>query len=162
MTSGQDPVCWKAMLSPTWSDFNLWLHIIAASVWIGGQITVGAVVPMLRSQRDTVVAVARRFQTIGWPAFALIFITGLFNIHNAGLEKHLGDSDAGRTVLLKLGLFAISGLAAAIHAYVIGPRIRVNSTSSLRMWSGILGALSLLAALAAALYGVSVAEARQP
>jgi uncharacterized membrane protein len=36
----------------------LWIHIIAGCVWIGGQITLGMLVPVLRGQPDLVTAAA--------------------------------------------------------------------------------------------------------
>jgi putative copper export protein len=36
------------MLSPTAESIRLFLHVLAASVWVGGQIVLGGLVPKLR------------------------------------------------------------------------------------------------------------------
>ena len=137
----------------------LWIHILAACIWIGGQIALGALVPMLRGDRALLSAAARRFQAIAWPAFALLLITGVANTYNAGISlSDLPSTPRGRTLELKLAFVFLSGLAAALHAFVVGPRASAGLRWA-RPMSGLLGALSLLAAMAAALYGVLIAEA---
>jgi uncharacterized membrane protein len=54
------------------ADFVLWIHVLAACVWIGGQITLGMVMPMLRSTPDVMRDIARRFQNLVWAAFAIL------------------------------------------------------------------------------------------
>ncbi|HEY6468845.1 MAG TPA: CopD family protein [Candidatus Dormibacteraeota bacterium] len=136
----------------------LWLHIVAACVWIGGQITVAAIIPMLRDQRDVARRVGRRYQAIAWPAFAVLIVTGVLNVGNAGLRwSQLFDSPDGRTLVVKLGFVALSGLAAGVHALLQAPLGR--HTGGSRLVSSVLGSLSLVAALIAALYGVAIARA---
>ncbi|HZS14043.1 MAG TPA: CopD family protein [Candidatus Dormibacteraeota bacterium] len=145
------------MLHISGPQWVLWVHVVAACIWIGGQVTVAAVIPLLRG-RDAAdggalaIAVGRRYQAVAWPAFAALAVTGVINVGNAGLQwSHLLDSAAGRTLTVKLGLVALSGAAAAVHAFVQAPRRRSA------MWSATLGSLSLLAAVVAALYGVAIA-----
>jgi hypothetical protein len=64
------------MWLPTGVQIVLWLHILAACVWIGGQITVAVLIPMLRGQPDLVTAAARRYETVAWFAFAVLVTTG--------------------------------------------------------------------------------------
>lgn len=144
------------MLSISGPTFVLWLHIVAACVWIGGQVTVAAVIPMLRHQGDLSRRVGRRYQAIAWPAFAVLAISGLINVANAGLRwSQLFESPAGRTLVIKLGFVAVSGLAAGVHA--VPPRRREAGGSV--VGSAVLGSISLVAALLAALYGVAIARA---
>jgi putative copper export protein len=140
------------------STFVLWLHIVAACVWIGGQMTVAAIIPMLRDQRALARRVGRRYQSIAWPAFAVLIVTGVLNVGSAGLRwSQLFDNAEGRTLVVKLGFVALSGLAAGVHALVQAPRGREAGGSPLA--SAVLGSLSLVAALLAALYGVAIARA---
>jgi hypothetical protein len=37
------------VLPITWSTVRLFVHVVAATVWIGGQLTVAALVPGLRA-----------------------------------------------------------------------------------------------------------------
>jgi putative copper export protein len=146
-------------LSLRGAEIILWLHVLAACVWIGGQVTLGAVVPLLRRDRTLLAAAARRFQWIAWTAFAVLVVTGLANMHNAGItQSNLTSTPAGRTLVLKLAFVLVSGLAAAAHAYLVGPRASAVSTSVARALSGALAGASLLAALVAALYGVVIAQ----
>jgi putative copper export protein len=143
----------------SWVTVALWLHIVAACIWIGGQVTVAAIIPMLRDQRDLARRVGRRYQAIAWPAFAVLIVTGLLNVANAGLRwSLLFDSPAGRTLVIKLAFVALSGVAAGVHVVVQAPRRR-HAGSSAVGWSAVLGSISLVAALLAALYGVAIARA---
>lgn len=146
------------MLQISGPQWVLWVHVLAACIWIGGQIVVAAVIPLLRrvggeGTTSLASAVGRRYQLVAWPAFAALAVTGVINVGNAGLQwGHLLDSSAGRTLAVKLGLVFVSGAAAALHAFVQAPRGRSAA------WSASLGTLSLLAAVTAALYGVAIAQ----
>lgn len=147
------------MLSPSWPVVTLWLHITAATIWVGGQVTVAAVIPLLRSHEGLAAAVGRRYQRIAWPAFAVLVLTGVQNVHNAGLSwLHLFDNPAGRTLSVKLGLVLVSGTAAAVHALLQAPTASEGSRSS-PVASAALGSVSLVAALGAAFFGVDIANA---
>jgi uncharacterized membrane protein len=146
-------------LSPHGTALVLWLHVLAACIWIGGQITLGTLVSLLREQPDVLRAAARRFQWIAWAAFLVLVVTGIANVHNAGIAwDRLNGDPRGRTLSLKLVFVLLSGLAAGLHAFVVGPRASRRPTPALRAWSGGLGAASRLAAVIAALYGVIIAE----
>ena len=60
---------------------RLFLHVLAAAVWVGGQITLAALVPALRAAGTEVPrAAARAFNRIAWPAFAVLVLTGVWNL----------------------------------------------------------------------------------
>lgn len=148
----------KAMyLAPSTQIVVLWIHIVAACVWIGGQITLGMLVPLLRADRDMVTAAARRFGWLGWSAFAVLIVTGLINMHEVGVSlAHLNANPTSRTLSLKLIFVIVSGLAAAIHSLL--PRFMPDRSPLRGAVIGVLAALALLAALAAAFCGVVIAE----
>ena len=142
------------MLSVSGPTFVLWVHIVAACIWIGGQVTVAAVIPLLRDHGELARHVGRRYQLVAWPAFAVLVITGVLNVGTAGLRwSQLLESSAGRTLVVKLVLVALSGLAAGVHSFLRAPRRRAT------VGSAVLGSISLVAALLAALYGVAIAGA---
>lgn len=144
------------MLSISGPTLLLWLHIVAACVWIGGQATVAAVIPLLRDHHALARSVGRRYQAIAWPAFAVLIVTGVLNVGNAGLQwSHLLNSPSGRTLVVKLALVALSGVAAGVHSFLQAPRRTAGGGSPIG--SAVLGSLSLIAALLAALYGVVIA-----
>ncbi len=145
------------MLPVTSSTIRVFLHVVAAAIWVGGQIALGTIVPALRpAGSDTVRAVARRFQLVAWPAYAVLLATGVWNL----FALHAADRGARwlTTLLVKLACVAISGLAAAVHVLVAAPRVRAAPTDDARRQaaalSGSLEGASLLFALAAAFLGV--------
>src|SRR5579864_6732207 len=116
----------------------LWLHVLAACVWIGGQVVIAAVIPLLRGSNGIASRAGARFQAVAWPAFALLIITGVLNARNAGIGwGDLLTTPVGRTLTVKLGFVLLSGAAAAVHAFVQGPRARHASASA--MASAVLG-----------------------
>jgi putative copper export protein len=133
-----------AMLSVNWDTIRLFLHVLAATVWVGGQITLAALVPVLRRLgADIPRAAARRFGLIAWPAYGVLIITGIWNIAAVRAQIKGGYET---TLIVKLVVVAISGVTAALHARARRPaRIAVY------------GALTGLSALAALFLGILLA-----
>jgi putative copper export protein len=132
------------MLSVSWDTIRVFLHVLAATVWVGGQITLAALVPALRRLGAEIPrTAARRFNQIAWPAFAVLVVTGIWNI--AAVHAQINGSYR-TTLVVKLIVVAISGAAAALHA-------RARSTR----WIAVFGALTGLSALAALFLGVLLA-----
>ncbi|SNS69640.1 hypothetical protein [Actinomadura mexicana] len=128
------------MLAVTTADVRIFLHVLAATIWVGGQITLGALVPALRGYEGVTKAAARRFNTIAWPAFAVLVLTGVWNI----VADDLGGA-AQRTLEVKLVFVLLSGVAALLHT-------RATSKAGLAAW----GALGALGALLALFFGVQL------
>lgn len=145
------------MLPVTERTIRLYLHVIGASIWVGGQFSVAYLVPLLRAQgADVARAAARRFQQLAWMAYALLLVTGVWNL----LAIHVGDQSGEylATVFAKLGLVALSGIVAAYHAILTAPAV-VDATDEReakrrKVLSALTGSLSLLFALGAAFLGV--------
>jgi putative copper export protein len=127
------------------ASVRLFLHILGATVWVGGQIALAAVVPVVRAHggRDAARAVARRFQLVAWPAFALLLVTGVWNL----FAVHASDQSSQylTTLFVKLLLVGLSAAAAAAHIVVARRNPAVG---------GALAGIALLAALGALFYGV--------
>jgi putative copper export protein len=129
------------VLPVTATTVRLFLHVLAASVWVGGQLTLAGLVPGLRAvASDAPRAVARRFNRIAWPAFGVLVATGIWNIVEV---KPSWDSDYGHTLVVKLAVVAVSGLTALAHA-------RARSPVGL----AVFGALTGVSALAALFLGI--------
>src|SRR5262249_36499529 len=81
----------RIVLPVTSADIRLFLHILGATVWVGGQIALAGVVPVVRRHAgvETVRLVARRFQQVAWPAFLLLLVTGIWNL----FAVKIGDQD---------------------------------------------------------------------
>ena len=132
------------MLSVSWDTIRLFLHVLAATIWVGGQITLAALVPVLRRLGARYLrAAARRFNQVAWPAFAVLVVTGIWNIAAVHAQIH-GSYET--TLVVKLIVVVISGVTAALHARARNPR-----------WIAVFGALTGLSALAALFLGVLLA-----
>lgn len=134
------------MLAVSWDTIRLFLHVLAATVWVGGQLTLAALVPALRRfGAEVPKAAARRFNQVAWVAFAVLIVTGIWNV--ISVRADISHSASYRTTLItKLVVVAISGVTAALHA-------RARSKAGL----AIFGALTGLSALAALFLGVLLA-----
>jgi putative copper export protein len=132
------------MLAVSWDTIRLFLHVLAATVWVGGQITLAALVPVLRRLGTEIPrAAARRFNQVAWPAFAVLVITGIWNIVAVRSQIH-GSYET--TLVVKLIAVAISGVSAALHA-------RARNPAGL----AVFGALTGISALAALFLGILLA-----
>jgi len=101
------------VLPITVDGVRLFLHVLAATVWVGGQITLGALVPALRSAgADVPKLAARAFGRIAWIAFGVLVVTGIWNIAAAGDTNASGYQV---TLGLKMGAVLLSGVAAYAH-----------------------------------------------
>ena len=133
------------MLSVSWDTIRLFLHVLAATIWVGGQLTLAALVPALRGLGAEIPrAAARRFNQVAWPAFGVLVITGIWNIAAVRGQIH-GSYET--TLVVKLIVVVVSGVTAALHARARKP-----------VWIAVFGALTGLSALAALFLGVLLAE----
>jgi putative copper export protein len=148
------------VLPVTADSVRLFLHVLGASVWVGGQLVLAGLVPVLRrdASPSTVRAAARQFQRLAWPAYVLLLATGIWNLVAIKVGDQSGPYVA--TLIVKLVLVALSGLAAATHSFLTGPAVaRAGGETQMRRRRAISGAsagLALLFALAAAFMGVQL------
>ena len=119
------------------------LHVLAACVWVGGQIVLVALMPTLhRAAPEAVAPAARAYAWVAWPAFAVIILTGFWSMTASGL---MADPAARTTILIKMVLVLVSGLGAGLHTFAKRPVLK-----------GVWGTVGLLTALGALLFGVSL------
>lgn len=120
---------------------RLFLHVLAATIWVGGQLTLAALVPVLRRVApESTKAAAQQFQKVAWPAFAVLIATGVWNM----LAQSADEKDEHATVLgIKMVFVLLSGLGAYLHQ-------RSTSKAGIAAW----GAVGLIGALVALLLGV--------
>lgn len=93
------------------------LHIISASVWIGGLITLGVLVSGLRragAHREDLRAMARTFNGLWWGATLLAIVTGIWTLFDAG-GLPTGDTGYAQRFLFKLALLGIAMTLAIAH-----------------------------------------------
>jgi putative copper export protein len=133
------------MLAVSWDTVRLFLHVLAATVWVGGQLTLAALVPVLRRLGAEIPrAAARRFNQVAWPAFAILILTGVWNV--IAVRSQISGSYE-TTLVVKLIVVAVSGVTAALHA-------RARGTTAL----AVFGALTGISALAALFLGILLAD----
>ncbi|MFZ4585037.1 MAG: hypothetical protein ACOYNI_07380 [Acidimicrobiia bacterium] len=132
-------------VSFSWETVRLFLHVLGATIWVGGQFTLAGLVPTVRGLGpDATKHVARAFNRMAWPAFVLLIATGVWNV----LTIEVGDTTLAyqMTLGVKLLAVAVSGIGAAVHSYGHG-----------KAALAIGGAMSALGALAALFLGVLLA-----
>ena len=124
----------------TVDTFRIFLHVLAASVWVGGQIVLAGLVPTVREiDPEAPRKVARAFNRLAWPAYGVAVVTGVWNLLDMPMEDppyvELG---------LKVLVVALSGIGAAVHQVARGNRAMLaigGAMSSLfgiaAMWIGV-------------------------
>lgn len=124
---------------------RLTLHVLGATIWVGGQIVLLALMGPLRKVAPAAIApAARTFAWVAWPAFGLLVVTGAWML--SGGED---QSDAFRTTLMiKMVFVLLSGVGAALHSFVKNPALK-----------GIWATVGLVSGLCAVLLGVAIVEA---
>ncbi|MBA8802790.1 putative copper export protein [Nocardioides ginsengisegetis] len=131
------------MMTVDLETLRLFLHVLAATIWVGGQITLAALVPALRAAgTDVPKAAANAFNRIAWPAFGVLVVTGVWNVI---AEGDRGDAYQ-HTLSLKYALVLVSGVTAYLHAKAASKRAMA-----------IFGALTGLSALATLFVGIVLA-----
>ena len=97
------------------ATIRLFVHVLAATVWVGGQLTLAGLVPVLRGLGpDAPKRVARQFNRIAWPAYGVLIATGIWNLLEVDIAS--ADTTYQTTLAVKLVLVALSGVGAAVHS----------------------------------------------
>ncbi len=154
---------------------SVWLHVLAAAIWVGGMVFVALVVVPVIRRKELHGAAARlihftgiRFRWVGWACFGLLLLTGLVNTLARGiawgdlLVAQFWAGPFGKLFALKLVVFALILASSAVHDFVIGPRAvavwqeRPGSAEAtyLRRQATHLGRLNLFLALLVLALGV--------
>jgi putative copper export protein len=129
------------MLTPSLETIRLFIHVLAAAVWVGGQVVLAGVVPGLRSVGpDATRAAANGFARVAWPAFGIVFLTGVWNMMEI---PDTVTTAFHMTLGIKILLVVVAGASAAVHS-------RTASRSVL----AATGAVGMLASLVALFLGV--------
>jgi putative copper resistance protein D len=123
---------------------SVWLHVIAATAWVGGMLfLVVVVVPVLRRPeiREHAPAVFHatgvRFRLVGWIALGTLVTTGTFNLLYRGftfgqiVSGEVFQGHWGTTLATKLTLVAIILVMSAVHDFWVGPTA-VNAEDPVR------------------------------
>ena len=134
---------------PWWSVPADVLHLLGASIWIGGLLTLAVAVAVPRAARRlepmergrVLAAAATRFSTLALASVAVLGATGLARaLRELSAVSQLWDTSYGRTLLVKTGLLAGLVLLGARNRYRLVPRLREASGRN----PAALGAFALL------------------
>lgn len=132
-------------LAPVLTAVRLGLHVLAAAVWVGGQVVLVGLLPAARRLGpEAPRALATGFARVSWPAYAVLLATGAWNVAAVGL----GDQTAAWQAVLwgKVAVVALAGVAAFLHT-------RARSRAALAGWGAVAG----LGSAAALFLGVLLA-----
>ncbi|MFV1960287.1 MAG: hypothetical protein ACC658_00505 [Acidimicrobiia bacterium] len=89
--------------------FIFYVHLLSATVWVGGLIVLGGLVPAVRKATDdraVIRAMANRFGVMSWTALGLLVLTGTLMVFDRAWTG---------TLITKIGLVILSALLAAWH-----------------------------------------------
>lgn len=156
--------------------FFVWLHILAAALWVGGMLFfVLVLLPLSRSERyralapELVQLSGLRFRTVGWTALILLIVTGTLALLYRGLGSLLGEAafwhaPFGSVLAMKLFLVAVVLGISAVHDFYVGPRSVARwqqapdapGTRRLRRLAAWMGRLNLLLSLAIVFLAVAL------
>jgi len=125
--------------------FRLILHVLAATVWVGGQFTVVGLLPTIRTLgADAPKRVGQALGRLLWPAYAVLVVTGFWNVGTLTVGQ---ATSAWKAVLMvKIAVVAVAGVAVFLH-----------QRSSTRRGTAIWGAIGAVASVAALCLGVFLA-----
>lgn len=108
---------------------SVFLHILAAAVWIGGMIFLAAVLlPSIKKHPEKAIlihSVGLKFRTVGWIVLTLLLVTGLLNTHLRQIEfswEGLSGSRFGQLISFKLVIFAVTAIISIAHDFYIGTK----------------------------------------
>jgi putative copper export protein len=124
-------------LAPALDTVRLTLHVLAAAVWVGGQIVMtGLVGPARTLGGDAPKVLARAFARMAWPAFVVLVATGLWNVTAV---HYSSQSSAWKAVLMaKILVVLVAGIATGLHQ-------RATTKGQLALWGSVGGTASVVA-----------------
>jgi copper resistance protein D len=107
------------------------VHVLSASVWVGGTVALVFVgVPAIRrlegeARATAMRALGRRWRPLGWSAMGVAIVSGLWLTElNGGFARAALDTFFDRTLIVKSALVVVLCVGAAVHDYLLGPRLQ--------------------------------------
>jgi len=114
---------------------SVWLHIVAAIVWLGAMTFLALVlVPTLRARGDRHLSAelmrgaGPRLRALGWTALGVLAATGILNLGLRGFELAsltdggLWHGPFGRAFALKMIVVLAVVVLSLVHDFWVGPR----------------------------------------
>jgi len=114
------------------------LHLLAAAIWIGGLVSLVLLLSASRHDKSPGGAsfarhATERFSTMGIAAVVAVFATGFVNTWIlVGSWRALVATGYGRLLMLKIALFAVMLMFAAVNRFWLTPRLALSPESAPR------------------------------
>ena len=132
-------------LAQSTTVLRLTLHVLAACVWVGGQLVLGGLMGTIRGLGDGATSkAAKAFGRLSWPAFWLLVATGFWNY--AAVHGQQATSVWSTAFAIKMIVVLGAGVFSFTHT-------RASSASA----RGVTAGLGLLCSIAALILGVALA-----
>ena len=105
-----------------------WIHLVAASIWVGGSLFLGVVLsPLLKTMSTSfeerlqiMIRVGKRFNKIAVPSLIILIGTGLYSSHMLlNKPEILVGTSYGTFLLIKIILVIILIITYAVHVRII-------------------------------------------
>lgn len=125
------------MLAPALDTIRLTLHVLAAAVWVGGQIVMtGLVGPARGLGPDAPKTLARAFARLAWPAYLVLLVTGVWNVTAVGYSSM--DTAWKAVLMAKIGVVVLAGVGVLLHQ-------RATTKRGLAVWGSVGGLAGVVA-----------------
>jgi putative copper export protein len=124
---------------------RLSLHVLAATIWVGGQFVLAGLIGTVRTMGEGAPKkVAQAFGRMSWPAYWLLIATGIWNYF--AVDHHAASSGWNAAFGVKMLMVVLAGLGSFMHTKATTPRSR-----------GIYAGVASLASVAALVLGIAIA-----
>lgn len=120
-----------------------WIHLVSASIWIGGSLFLGVVLsPLLKTMSNSIeerlqimIRVGKRFNKIAVPSLIILIGTGLYNSHMLLTKPDLLVATSyGTFLLVKIILVILLIITYVVHVRIVRKdvedQIMTNTMSS--------------------------------
>ena len=150
----------------------VFVHLVAAVVWVGGMVFLAAVGPAIRrldapSSSALFRAMGLRFRDISWAAVAVLVATGIANLAFLGAFPDLvGFLAANPLLAWKIAVVALMIAVKTVHDFIVGPRASAAAAANpgmaarLPVWKAAmaLGRLNIVLGVIVLYLAVGVAD----
>ena len=105
-----------------------WIHLVAASIWVGGSLFLGVVLsPLLKTMSNSfeerlqiMIRVGKRFNKIAVPSLIILIGTGMYNSHMLlSKPEILTGTSYGTFLLIKIILVIMLIITYIVHVRII-------------------------------------------
>lgn len=124
---------------------RLSLHVLAATIWVGGQFVLAGLLGTVRTMGEGAPKkIAQAFGRLSWPAYWLLVATGVWNY--LAIDHKIATSSWNAVFGVKMLMVVLAGLGSYLHTKAKTPRAR-----------GAYAGVTSLASVAALVLGIAIA-----